>query len=99
MKTIVLALLFPLSLSAQIVNGDFESPTVAQGGFERLQAGSHPEFPGWYVVFGSVDVLNPSGNQLLDLNGSGSGGIQQTLSYQVDAQNPKYDLSFTWSPN
>src|SRR5437016_9255049 len=105
MKTILLALLIPVSLSAQIVsNGDFQTPDIFPDSSRNIPAGqdpNNPPLPGWYVVFGDVDLIRDqlSGEQVLDLNGLGTGGIQQTLNFQVDPQNPRYDLSFTWDPN
>jgi hypothetical protein len=94
MKTILLlALLVPLSVSAQIVNGDFETPDISPDPRRNLPTG---QVFGWYVVFGDVDLTDSGGGQqVLDLNGFGAGGIQQTVTAPVD----KFDLSFTWAPN
>ncbi len=98
MKTLLTALLVPLSVSAQIVsNGDFQTPDISPDSRLNLPAG---EVFGWYVVFGDVDLVRrQSGQQVLDLNGFDTGAIQQTLDFQVDPQNNKYDLSFRWTPN
>jgi hypothetical protein len=95
-------------LQAQVVNGGFESPVVSPGSYGTVASGS--SFAGWDVV-GAPGNVSPvsgsfgfgmfpahSGDQWLDLTGTGSGnhtGVSQTVSTFLGNQ---YNLSF-WIGN
>jgi hypothetical protein len=90
MKSLLALLLCSTAASGQVLlSTDFNS--VALGNYD---AGDRVS--GWYVAFGDVDVVNSPGlaSQALDLNGFGSGGVQQTVT---TVMNQKYELSFDWT--
>lgn len=82
-----------------LVNGSFESPTVTNNG-GKYQYYSGADIPGWQIG-GSVDLVTnliwpaPEGTQQLDLNGTASGSITQSLSNLV--ANGFYTLSFEYA--
>lgn len=78
-----------------VVNGSFESPSQASAVTE-YSAGS-TDMPGWTVGGNSVDLVGSSyfqaedGNQSLDLSGSTSGSVSQTVTTA-----PGSDYTLTW---
>lgn len=97
--------LIPVAASAQVVNGGFEAPNVANPCCNTVPPDS---LPGWTVNTGNVNVVNGTfsssagnlafeGNQYLDLVGQGGvGSISQIVS-TVAGQS--YNLSFMYSHN
>ena len=97
--------LIPAASSAQVVNGGFEAPNVANPCCNTVPPAS---LPGWTVNTGNVNVVNGTfssvagnlafeGNQYLDLVGQGGvGSISQIVS-TVAGQS--YNLSFMYSHN
>src|SRR4051812_24909897 len=84
-----LALLFATRiLNGQIVNGDFETPQIAPGGFVQYNVGD--TLPGWTITKGSVDIVGssrsvpPNFGQSLDLVGTTLGRVEQALSLIPD---------------
>jgi len=80
-----------------ITNGSFESPEIWQANsFVEYDAGS-TAMPGWTVETGSVDLTGSgyweaeNGNQSVDLSGSSSGSIQQTVTTK-----PGQAYTLTW---
>src|SRR4051812_46822591 len=67
-----------------VINGGFEQPQLATG-----ESACSPNIPGWTAVagmFGCFEVQNRAtgvaaeGNQLIELDSSGSAGIAQTIA-------------------
>lgn len=81
----------------RLANGGFESPTVI-GGDQEFSAPS-TAIPGWHISGGSIDLVTSgtilgtahSGLQMIDVNGSRAGAIEQTFAtvpgnrYQLEA--------------
>lgn len=93
------ALSLQASARADLVsNGGFESPVVP-GNFQSRPSGS--SIGAWTVSSGNVDHIHQlwaaaEGLQSVDLNGSGAGGVRQTLT-TVAAQ--QYRIRFAVSEN
>ena len=80
-----------------ITNGSFENPEIWQTNpYVAYDAGS-TAMPGWTVETGSVDLTGPpygvadDGNQSIDLSGTNSGSIRQTV-----ATKPGQAYTLTW---
>lgn len=97
------------AMGNQLINGGFETPALSPSGFTVVGSGSEPAGFGWTVPSGTVDVaylplpqfnINwPAyeGNQLLDLNGNGSGAIVQTFA-TIPGQAYKITFAYTDNP-
>lgn len=79
-----------------LVNGDFEQPAVAPGGWQTF-----PMLPGWAATSGpGVEIQNhaagtpASGAQLAELDSDASSAIAQDLATTPGA---RYDLGFAYS--
>jgi hypothetical protein len=92
---------------AAILNGGFETPGLAPGGFQTITPGSEPVGFAWTVASGDVDlgnapvvpfILYPAyeGVQALDLNGTMPGSIYQDFATVFGQQ---YELSFAFADN
>lgn len=100
--TALLASLWAGSASAGLItNGSFEDGTggAGSGGFQTIP-GSGAVITGWTVT-GSVDWINnywqaSDGTHSVDLNGTGIGGISQTIT---TVANQTYLLTFSLSAN
>jgi choice-of-anchor C domain-containing protein len=92
------------SAASILVNGDFETPAIAQGGFLTIAVRGEPSGFGWTVTTNSVDIVRSfngftpfQGAQNLDLVGTGStGGIAQTFA---TAPGTTYEVSFRYANN
>jgi hypothetical protein len=86
-------------ISAQnlLINGSFEQPLVNNPQF-YIPYSLGATFSGWRVTEGSVDVVSaafpylPLTSQVLDLNGTGPGAIEQTIATIKDGF---YQLTWT----
>lgn len=90
-----------------LVNGGFESPVLAPGGFSTIGVGGEPAGFGWTVASGNVDVGHlpvvpfvlysaHEGSQALDLNGTTRGSIFQDFATTIGQT---YRLSFAYADN
>lgn len=100
--------LFVASARAQIVNGDFETPTVATGAFTQFIGGSN--MGGWTVLGRDVILVETtysevsnginsfsaqSGKQALDITGSGNTGATDGIQQAITTTpGQTYQLSF-----
>lgn len=98
---VVLTSLFAHPAPAGLINGDFESPSLAAfgGGFIEFQPGVGV-LPGWTVEAGSVDVqlgdqsTGTNGPQYLDLHGFDPGTLSQVMQATAGQT---YQLTFDYS--
>jgi hypothetical protein len=92
---------------AALLNGGFETPALAPGGFQTITPGSEPVGFAWTVASGDVDLGNApvvpfilytayEGVQALDLNGTTSGSIYQEFATVFGQE---YQLSFAFADN
>ncbi|KUF19204.1 DUF642 domain-containing protein [Streptomyces silvensis] len=82
-----------------LVNGDFTSPPVSAGQYQRLTTDS--DLPGWTVASGDVDLYSADlarldGAQSLNLTGSHNGAISQSLSLLAGRS---YELTWHDAPD
>jgi choice-of-anchor C domain-containing protein len=87
--------------AASILNGSFESGSVAPGDFTTLGTGS-TAIDNWTVSSGTVDYIGThwpaaDGNRSVDLSGNVPGAISQTVGGLVIGQ--QYTLSFSLASN
>ena len=85
-------------------NGSFESPDIASGWVEYVAGAT--DITGWTIDSGKVDIVTnppweaPDGNQVLDLDGSNSGGSNGSISQDIPTSpNTAYELGFLYSGN
>jgi choice-of-anchor C domain-containing protein len=88
----------PGAIQNLVANGDFETPD-AGAGYIRYSVGS--SIDGWGVGAGTVDLVGTfwqaaTGDQSLDVNGAGAGGIFQDFSTNAGS---KYGIGFALSGN
>lgn len=105
-KTGVLALLCIAgttgAVSAQVVNGDFETPVVPTSpGFVTYTPTTEPAGFGWDVIAGDIDHISPAlwegdPGQSIDLNGNTSGTIGQSIATTIGET---YLISFSLAGN
>jgi choice-of-anchor C domain-containing protein len=87
--------------AAAFINGGFENASVNPGGgFATLGTGS-TAIDGWTVLGNSVDYIGgywqpAEGNRSVDLNGTKSGGIQQTFD---TTEGKQYKVTFSLAGN
>jgi choice-of-anchor C domain-containing protein len=90
-----------VAAKADIVNNGTFSP-IPSGTFTTLPSGS-TAISGWTVTGNSVDWIGsywqapPSGDASIDLDGSGAGGVKQTINGLTNGAS--YTLSFEFSGN
>lgn len=87
-----------------ITNGSFELPAV--NGINQEFVDPSTAIPGWRVSFGSIDLVTSgsilgnahSGLQMIDINGSGAGVIQQSFA-TVPGNRYQLELYYSNNPN
>ncbi|TRU91680.1 MAG: choice-of-anchor C family protein [Microcystis novacekii Mn_MB_F_20050700_S1] len=90
----------PVQATNLIQNGSFETATVNPGPFLQLNAGS-TVITGWTVSQGSIDYIGTywqasDGGRSLDMQGIGSGKIEQTFNTTIGAT---YRVTFDLAGN
>jgi len=89
-----------LAAFAGVTNGSFETGTHSGAPFDTLSVGS-TNLTGWTITSGTIDWVNSywqakDGSKSLDLSGTGSGAISQTLATTIGKN---YVVSFALSGN